>query len=401
MNSQKIFTGGFFYFICFVTLLFFTLTPIWLSLILLSILLFFIRPNSRLCFLLCALSAILSAVLISSINISGDVENYKEIYTNINLSQYTDEFKYEPFLIIFYKFMHLFNASFDNVLFTQALIMNFCLLFAMIKSFGSKGISYYSLVLIYPQYIQLSLFLSRQSWAVVFLLIVLSLISENKKTIIKKLFFSALSISAHLISIFYLFLQVVAKVYNRILGWKTFFTLWLLALFLPATIELMQHTFAGVFSYSDIIDRKIGFYLNSSKVDDASSSMGLLSLSVIPLHLICIMNFLKIYHEKNVAQKNLVIVFFITIYMAVLFTINYPLLPGRIGLVILMFTPYFYFYTTRYIYNNSKNRILLEYAGLALFILMYIRFLYTNDFGDYNVKLADGNLLSLSILGFL
>ncbi|MCH0622779.1 hypothetical protein KW894_31195, partial [Klebsiella pneumoniae] len=82
-------------------------------------------------------------------------------------------------------------------------------------------------------------------------------------------------------------------------------------LFLPATIELMQHTFAGLFSYSDIIDRKIGFYLNSSNVDDASSSMGLLSLSVIPLHLICIMNFLKIYHDKNLAQKNLVIVFFI------------------------------------------------------------------------------------------
>ncbi|TXU08304.1 hypothetical protein D4N07_00710 [Enterobacter hormaechei] len=400
MNCQKRFNDSFFYFICFVTLLFFTLTPIWLSLILLSILLFFIRPNSRLCFLLCALSAILSAIMISSINISGDVENYKDIYTNINLSQYTDEFKYEPFLIIFYKFMHLFNASFDNVLFTQALIMNFCLLFAMIKTFGLKGINYYSLVLIYPQYIQLSLFLSRQSWAVVFLLIVLSLISENNKNIIKKLFFSALSISSHLISVFYLLLQVVAKVYNRFLGWKTFFTLWLLALFLPATIELMQHTFVGLFSYSDIIDRKIGFYLNSS-VDETSSSMGLLSLSVIPLHLICIMNFLKIYHEKSIAQKNLVIVFFITIYMAVLFTINYPLLPGRIGLVILMFTPYFYFYTTQYIYSNSKKRTLLAYAGLALFILMYIRFLYTNDFGDYNVKLADGNLLSLSILGFL
>ena len=85
MNSQKIFNGCFFYFICFVTLLFFTLTPIWVSLILLSTLLFFIRPNLRLCFLLCALSAILSAILISSINISGDVENYKEIYTNINI----------------------------------------------------------------------------------------------------------------------------------------------------------------------------------------------------------------------------------------------------------------------------------------------------------------------------
>ncbi|EGH4590256.1 TPA: O140 family O-antigen polymerase [Escherichia coli] len=379
----------------FVMMLFF---PLWLNLLIFTIILF-ISDNS-LKIPVAVILALLSSLFISSVDIAYDLKNYHDLFVNINSDIYTSEFKFEPFLLYYYSVLSQLDVDFRVVLFLQSLFLNVTLLYVFIKTLGIKGIKYYGLLLIFPQYVQLSLFLSRQTISLLFVVLLITYCLNNKMTLFKFIVVSTIAVSAHAISFLYITIILLSSRLRKYLTWKMLFTIWLVGILMPITADIMNNILQNVFNQIPLLDRKIGFYMNSVSTN-ISASLTLYSISILPLHILFFMILLSI-KKRNIKTTATAFTFvYLIVYYLIIFLINYPLLPARIGLLIIIFTPYFYFVAINVFYSDSKYYKVMEKFGALFVLAIFIRFLFTNDYGDYNVNLANKHILEYSLSNLL
>ncbi|MFI3384366.1 hypothetical protein V5G93_24190, partial [Escherichia albertii] len=199
-------------------------------------------------------------------------------------------------------------------------------------------------------------------------------------TLLKFIVVSAMAISAHAISLLYITIILFASKLKKYLTWKMLFAIWLIGILLPITADIMNNILQNAFSQVPLLDRKIGFYMNSVGID-INTSLTLYSVSVLPLHILFFMILLSV---KKGSIKTTTVAFtflYLIVYYFIIFLIDYPLLPARIGLLIIIFTPYFYFVTVNVFYSNSKYYKLMENFGALFVLTIFVRFLFSNDYG--------------------
>ena len=145
--------------------------PLWLQILFCAFLVIFVEKEFKLP--ISILLLILSSLLNSGVDITGDLINYQYLYHNISIKSVVMEFNSEPVIVYMFKFFNLFGFDFKTVLFIQSFILNIIVFFVCFKYLGYNGLTFFALLTIFPPYIQMSLYLYRQSLSVVFFIFAL------------------------------------------------------------------------------------------------------------------------------------------------------------------------------------------------------------------------------------
>ncbi|MHA1101684.1 EpsG family protein [Kosakonia cowanii] len=375
-------------------------SPVWFCILLLSLAVYFSKIEYKIpCVIFLWFFA---SFFIANIDQAGDVLNYQVIYDNYDSKNYMDEYSSEPFILYFYSFFHFFNASFEQVLFIQAAILNALALFVFVRVFGVKGLKYYPALIMFPQYIQQLLFLSRQSLAImIFLTVFISYRHVSLQSIVKKLVAILLALTAHSVVAVYSIVYFFSSLVKRYVTWKFLLVVFTILIIFPLNIDSISQAIGGMLHYSGSLDRKIRFYLVNSDPENVSS-FSLLSTSVLPLHVCFFLIVVYLKKYKRIAYDNSrVIIFFLFFYFLILLIRNYSLLPARFSLVILLVVPFFYYYMTLKLYSEYKYSNLLNDLFFIYIIVSYFKFLITNDYGDYNITLLNKGSLSQSVMSIM
>ncbi|HAM0851701.1 TPA: hypothetical protein H7803_004971, partial [Escherichia coli] len=93
---------------------------------------------------------------------------------------------------------------------------------------------------------------------------------------------STIAVSAHAISLLYITIILLSSRLKKYLTWKMLFTIWLVGILMPITADIMNNILQNVFNQIPLLDRKIGFYMNSVSTN-ISASLTLYSISILPL----------------------------------------------------------------------------------------------------------------------
>ncbi|MEX9975360.1 EpsG family protein [Providencia rettgeri] len=372
------------FFIAIAPILF--ITPIWIIIISLSFIIY-INKIKPLNILLCLLLIIYTSLFTSGIDLVGDIGNYKNLYLNIQNSSYTIEYSAEPLILYLYKASVFLGLSFSNLLLLQSLTLSLILLSCCLNIFKDKGLNYFSIILIFNQYLQLNLYLSRQTLAIILFLWFLS----YNKTKVLKLAGLALAIFSHTITLLYLTLTLISKKIK--INGRLFLILLLFFIAYPINEESTLYLLSNLYDYSESINRKISFYFNRNFLDE---SLGLFSTLMFPLHfifLLLLINLIK-NRKKSFPQDSITILFLFS-YFILISMREIAILPMRISLISSMFSPLFFFYIRDNVVNlNYRIKKLLTIPFLLIIFLSFIKFIYTNDYNPGNITFLDGNALT-------
>ena len=140
-------------FFSFVTIILLTcLLPLWVSLLFLSMAVFFVTAPHRI--FLSVFLILLSAFFNAGVDITGDLVTYSSIFENIDKSTFTQEFAAEPLLLYYYNTCKQLGLDFKSALFIQSFLMNSVLMYALCVYFGTKALKIFPAIILYPQFIQ-------------------------------------------------------------------------------------------------------------------------------------------------------------------------------------------------------------------------------------------------------
>lgn len=350
----------------------------------------YLSKDNNLNFILTILLILLSSFFISSIDITGDISNYKYLYENINDGSAIGEFKNEPVILYLYSILNLMYLDFSSALFFQAIIINILLAIACYRLFGSAGLRYFALVMIYSQYIQLSLYLTRQSLSIVFFLLFISYKKNSLISLVKKSTLAFVSIFSHLFVLIYFLLYLCGRFKLNV---KVILFVFFFLLFTPLNLDDVNKILTSLMDISPDLNRKLAFYLRNDEID---SVISLWSTLFIPLHITFILIIWDAIKSRSGYIKNQPMYFlFLMLYLLMLATRNYFILPTRLGLILITISPVFYFYIKNSCANLSVNELRAITLLFILFIsLSYVKFIYANDNSSSNVTFLKSNALS-------
>lgn len=384
----------------FIFIIVLVISPIWICVLLLSLAVYFIKLEYK---IPCVIFLwIFSSIFLANVDQTGDILNYKAIYENFDSQDYVNEYSSEPLILYFYAFFHFLNATFDEVLLVQAATLNALALFIFVRIFGVRGIKYYPMLILFPQYIQQLLFLSRQSLAIMmFLTVFISYRHGTILSFLRKSVSILLALAAHSIVLMYSVVYVFSSSTKKYVTWQFLVIVFAIVIIFPLNIDAINNVISGLLHYSGSLDRKIRFYLINS-VPGNDPSFSLFSMSLLPLHasFFIIIMYLKKY--KHIPDENCrVVIFFVVLYFFTLLIRNYSLLPARFSLVIILVVPFFYYYMTLILYPDYKYSAMLNSIFFLYVLASFVKFLITNDYGDYNITLLNKDSLSESIFTIL
>ncbi|MUK67957.1 EpsG family protein [Aliivibrio fischeri] len=327
-----------------------------------------------------------ASYLNSTIDINGDIGNYQYLYDNIFNNNVTYEFNSEPVIIYIFKLFNLINLDFRSVLFIQSLSFNLIMLFVSIKLLGNRGLNYFAILMIFPPYIQMGLYLYRQSLGVVIFLFAVCL--QNNAT---KVSFFILSILSHSASLFYISLVLIKDKCSKYIDFKFLMLILLLLLFFPIKNEFITWLLSMLKGFSYEINRKVDFFLR----DDISSTFSLFSTIIIPLHALYLYVLLYFFKNKNV-KVNAFLFIFLMVYLFILLTRNFSFLPTRFGLIVIMLGPIFF----GGVLESYKNRNYIYFHSFFVFFVMvsFVRFVIINDVGNNNISFLNNNMFYFNML---
>ncbi|WP_130099844.1 EpsG family protein [Siccibacter turicensis] len=373
------------------------LLPLWVSLLLLAIAVFFVTSPHRI--FLSAFLILLSAFFNAGVDITGDLVTYSSIFENIDKTTFTQEFAAEPLLLFFYNSCKQLGLDFKSALFIQSFLMNSVLMYALCVYFGTKALKIFPAIILYPQFIQQGLFLSRQSLSTLLFIALVVQGTSHKKAYFKSLTFGILALLSHAAAILNIGLYLVSRKIKGLMRWYWVLPIVLAALLLPLNESFITQHLAALTNISGSLDRKIGFYMNDGSEE---ATLGVFSLLMLPLHATFLLISTVLIKSKNTNNKiDSFSIIFIILYTAMLFLRNYSLLPTRLGMPIIIFSSLFFFNVTT-LYSTLIKRVKLYETAFFIFIcITFVRFLYTNDYGDYAITILGKESLLMSPINIL
>ncbi|MBY7766022.1 EpsG family protein [Vibrio fluvialis] len=347
--------------------------PLWALLFLLASSVIFSKGEYRVAFTLPLI--FVSAIYNSGVDINGDLSNYQYLYYNLDRNNIASEFGSEPTILYIFKLFGFFELEFESALIFQSIFFNLFIALSLWLSLGGLGLVFFALITIFPPYIQMSLYLYRQSVSIVFFIVVLF---SQRKFI--RITFAILSILSHSASIFYVVVCLMKNYLLRLFDYRIIIFIFVMALLFPLNNETIMNVVSSFKQTSSVLDRKINFFLRS---DELSSSFSLYSSILIPLH-ITFLSVIYLTYKDRKFKPDIVIFSFVILYFVLLFTRNFSLLPTRLSMLIIMLSPVF----MGNIYIQYKDKFLkyLLIAYVAFCCISFIRFNYINDVGSNNIS---------------
>ncbi|ALB67372.1 EpsG family protein [Cronobacter dublinensis] len=357
--------------------------PLWLSLLFLAVIIFWVPTPYRLLFV--SVLIIVSAFFNSGIDITGDLSTYSAVFSNLNKISYVEEFSSEPLLLFLYGICNQLGLDFKSTLFMQSLCMNIVLLYALCTYFGFNGLKFFPAIILYPQFIQQGLFLSRQSLSTLFFI---TLVAQSKlltRHYFRNVFWAGLALLAHSSAVMNIGIFLLSYKVKRFVKWYFVLPVVIVAILFPFNDAFVTQHLVSLANITGGLDRKIGFYMNNMPDGEALSIMSLLML---PLHAtFLVLSVVLIKSRKDKSDIDPFSIIFICLYCVVLFLREYSLLPTRLGMPIVAFSAFFFYNITTLYKQYLKNIHLMESLFFIFICLTFIRFLYTNDYGDYAITL--------------
>lgn len=376
--------GKVIYFMLFAVGVFFV--PLWITLFLNATIISVV--HKKYVHPLVFIQVILSSVLISTMDITGDLGNYEYLYLNIYSPNVVYEFYSEPLIIYIFKFFNILGFDFKTVIFIISLFVNLSLYFALLRNRNIDCLRFLGVLLIYPSYMQTQLYLFRQSISVLLFLIFISYRYYYAKFIV-----FILSVISHSISLFY-FLIVFFKKFSKIdnINSKYIISVIVFSVFFPLSDDFISSFLNNFSGLSYALNRKLSFFLND---DTILSTLSLYSTVFLPLHFIAAYTLIG---NKRIILKPHSFIFF-SLYVVALFLRNYSLLPTRLAYPIFWLS---IIYCPLVLHEQKiKLTTSIKFVFLCFSIFSLFKFLYINDFGINNLHFNQHELLNLNVFNYL
>lgn len=377
----------------------FVLLPVWVGMVIAAIACFIISPPAREYF--CVIFLLLSSVFIASIDKSGDIINYQILYSHGSEASVTNEYSTEPLLLYLYQILHFVGFSFNQALFIQIFIINLSMLFFLVRLFGARGLCYFPVVVLYPQYIQLVLYLGRQSLSVIIFLWILATQKKNVTSGIKVLTIMGVSLLAHTSSLIYCAIYFIAPIMKKVINWKILLFLLIVAVIFPLNIVNLDLMLSAIKNISPSLDRKVNYYI-VAVLTQSLMPVDLYSALFWPLHVIFIL-LLGFFIRGGVATEHQFrwIFLFCVLYIIAIYFREYSILSNRLTLLINMVSPVFFLYFVSELYSASRFKKLYEQLFCCFVIMTFARFILKNDYATLNITFFDGESLLANVLSYL
>ncbi|WP_420833792.1 EpsG family protein [Vibrio pelagius] len=370
------------YIVVSIVLIFFA--PLWIVLIINALLATCI--SNRLLIPVGIVQLIISTLLCSSVDVTGDLSNYSLLYSNIDNEYFRYEFYSEPFILYIFSLFNSLGVEFKVLLQTTSLIINGLLLIYLIKFGKYDFLRFFILLLTYPIYFQTQLYLYRQSLAVCLLLIALIVRSFGFK-----IFFLLLSVFSHSSSILYLLMLAFSKMFKPSIYRTHLIVLFMLALALPITVEMLTSFLSGFSGISYALNRKLDFFLRQDELD---VSIKIYSTLLIPLHLA----FLLLIKTKKKIDLKPITFLFLSLYYFALFFRDYSILPTRISYPILWLSPLFIYLLS--LEQDFKIKLSHRIVLSLLICFSIFRFVGINDSNKTNIPFRNNDIETYSIFEY-
>lgn len=377
----------------------FVLLPVWIGMVIAAIACFIISPPARGYF--CIIFLLLSSVFIAGIDKSGDIINYHILYSHGFDASITDEYSTEPLLLYLYRVLHFGGFSFSQALLVQVFIINFSMLFFMMRLFGARALCLFPMVVLYPQYIQLVLYLGRQSLSVIIFLWVLVAQRKNIVSGIKVFAIMGVSLLAHTSSLIYCAIYFVAPAMKVIINWKTLLFLSVVAVVFPLNINNLDFMLSALKDISPSLDRKVNYYI-VAVLTQSLMPVDLYASLFWPLHAIFILLLVFFMRGGVVDERQFRWVFFFCVlYIIAIYFRDYSILSNRLTLLVNMVSPVFFLYFISELYSASRFKRLYEQLFFCFVIMTFIRFILKNDYAELNITFFGGESLLANVLSYL
>ena len=197
---------------------------------------------------------------------------------------------------------------------------------------------------------------------------------------------------SHSAAAVYIFCSITSKFFWRFINYRLLLIAFVLVVLFPLSNQFLIDVFSMVKESSSFLNRKIDFFLRDDNLDAAFS---LYSTIVIPLHL-TFLSIVFIFKDKIIKSNDYRIFLFIVLYLILLYTRDFSLLPTRLAMLIIMLSPIFIGYILIKFKSKLLRYIYFAYVGFCL--ISFARFSYLNDFGNNNITFFSNQLLTEYIL---